>query len=429
MAFSSIDPAYLAQQYTQIERSSKDGVLKAQQTRFTTLLSSYQKLETSLGSMQDLLESFTKDKELLSNTASTSADTVLSVTAGSDAVAGNYEIFVQQLAQNHQMSLSFNSTDTLPADGQFELTVAGESFTVDLSALPANAGLTDLASAINNAADNSGVQATVMRSGTQSYLVLTSKESGAANAISMNFLAGADTSGADIGAAVSAATELKAAQDAIVKVGAQNPITVTSASNKLEDVIAGVTIDLKKMQAGTDQPVQISVQQDPKAVEDKLKKFVDSYNALVKQINADPSLKSDTMARSISSQMRQSFQKLYQGATLSSVGIEFDRNGVLSVNSGKMTQALAENPAKVEQMLVADNSLFSGIQDSLEPYTKRFGLMKDKQQTLQASLDMVTEKQKRHDYSMDLVYKRYLSQFTQMQVTIAQLESSMSQFG
>jgi flagellar hook-associated protein 2 len=428
MAFSSIDPAYLAQQYTQIERSSKDEVLKAQQTRFTTLLSSYQKLETSLSSMHDLLESFTTDKELLSNTASTSADTVLSVTAGSEAVAGNYEIFVQQLAQNHQMSLAFNATDTLPADGQFELTVAGDAFAVDLSTLPTGAGLTDLASAINNAADNSGVQATVMRSGSQSYLVLTSKESGAANAISMNFVPGADSSGADIGAAVSAATELKAAQDAIVKVGAQNPITVTSASNTLEDVIAGVTLELKKVQAGTDQPVQITVQQDPKAVEDKLKKFVDSYNALVKQISSDSSLKSDTMARSISSQMRQSFQKLYQGATLSSIGIEFDRNGVLSVNSEKMTKALAENPAKVEKMLVADNSLFSGIQDSLEPYTKRFGLMKDKQQTLQASLDMVTEKQKRHDYSMELVYKRYLSQFTQMQVTIAQLESSMSQF-
>lgn len=429
MAFSSIDPAYLAQQYTQIERSSKDNALKTQQNRFSTLLSSYQKLETSLGSMRDLLESFTKDKELLSNTASTSADTVLTVTAGGEAVAGNYEIFVQQMAQNHQMSLAFNTTDTLPADGQFELTVAGEAFTVDLSTLPANASLSELASAINNADDNSGVQATVMRSGAQSYLVFTSKDSGAANAISMNFVPGADTSGADIGAALAAATQLKAAQDAIVQVGAENPITVTSSSNKLEDVISGVTIDLKKMQAGTDQPVQISVQQDPKAVEDKLKKFVDSYNALVKQINSDPSLKSDTMARSISSQMRQSFQQLYQGTTLSSVGIEFDRNGVLSVNSEKMAKALAENPAKVEQMLVADNSLFSGLQDSLEPYTKRFGLMKDKQQTLQASLDMVTEKQKRHDYSMDLMYKRYLSQFTQMQVTIAQLESSMSQFG
>ncbi len=85
--------------------------------------------------------------------------------------------------------------------------------------------------------------------------------------------------------------------------------------------------------------------------------------------------------------------------------------------------------AKIDKMLVSDTGLFSGMQERLEPYTKRFGLMTDKQQTLQASLDLVTTKQKRHDYSMDLVYKRYLGQFTQMQVTIAQLESSMSNFG
>lgn len=428
MAYSSIDPAYLAQQYTQIERSGKDNVLKAQQNRFSTLLSSYKKLETSLSSMQDLLKSFTKDKELLSNTATTNLDSVLGVSVGGDAVAGDYEIFVQQIAQNHQMSMAFNSTDTLPADGQFQLTVAGESFSVDLSDLNPGAGLTDLANAINASEDNSGVQATVVRSGAQSYLVLTSKDSGAANSISMNFVPGADTSGADIGAAIAGATQLKAAQDAIVKVGAENAITVTSASNKLEDVIAGVTIDLKKAQLGTDQPVQIKVEQDPKAVEEKLKKFVEGYNALVKQISSDTSLNSDTMARSISSQMRQSFQKLYEGTTLSSVGIEFDRNGVLSIDSKKLEKALADSPAKIEAMLVGDSGLFSGLQASIEPFTKRTGLMKDKQQTLQASLDMVTEKQKRHDYSMDQVYKRYLSQFTQMQITMAQLESSMSQF-
>ncbi|MBU0913020.1 MAG: flagellar filament capping protein FliD [Gammaproteobacteria bacterium] len=428
MAYSSIDPAYLAQQYTQIERAGKDQVLKAQQNRFSTLLSSYQKLETSLTSMQDLLKSFTKDKELLSNTATTNQDTVLGVTVGSEAVAGDYEVFVQQIAQNHQMSLAFNSTDTLPADGQFQLTVAGESFSVDLSDLNAGASLTDLASAINNAEDNSGVQATVVRSGAQSYLMLTSKDSGAANAISMNFVPGADTSGADIAAAVSGATQLKAAQDAIVKLGAENAITITSASNKLEDVIAGVTIDLKKAQLGTDQAVQVKVEQDPKAVEEKLKKFVDGYNALVKQISSDSSLNSDTMARSISSQMRQSFQKLYEGTTLSGVGIEFDRNGVLSVDSKKLEKALAENPTKIEAMLVGDSGLFSGLQQTLEPFTKRAGMMKSKQQTIQASLDMVTEKQKRHDYSMDQVYSRYVAQFTQMQVTMAQLESSMSQF-
>lgn len=429
MAFSSIDPAYLAQQYTQIERAGKDGVLKAQQNRFTTLLASYKKLETSLGSMRDLLTGFTTNNELLSNTATTSAETVLGVTAGSTAVAGNYEIFVQQLAQNHQLSLAFNSADLLPTDGQFELTVAGDSFAVDLSTLDAGSDISDLATAINNAADNSGVQATVMRSGAQSYLVLTSKDSGAANTISLNFVPGADTSGADITAAVAGATELKTAQDAIIKVGAQNPITVTSATNSLTDVIDGVTLDLKQVQALADQPVKISIQQDSKAVEEKLKKFVDSYNALVKQISTDDGLNNDSMARSITNNMRQSFQQLYDGAPLTSIGIKFDKNGVLSIDSAKLQKALAEDPAKIDKMLVSDTGLFSGMQERLEPYTQRFGLMTDKQKTLQASLDLVTTKQKRHDYSMDLVYKRYLGQFTQMQVTIAQLESSMSNFG
>lgn len=429
MAFSSIDPAYLAQQYTQIERAGKDGVLKAQQNRFSTLLASYKKLETSLGSMKDLLTGFTTNNELLSNAATSSADTVLGVSAGSTAVAGNYEIFVQQLAQNHQLSLTFNSADVLPADGQFELTVAGDSFAVDLSTLAAGSDITDLASAINNAADNSGVQATVMRSGALSYLVLTSKESGAANNISLNFVPGVDNSGADISGAVAAATELKTAQDAIIKVGAQNPITVTSGSNTLTDVIDGVTLDLKQAQALADQPVKISVQQDPKAVEEKLKKFVESYNALIKQISSDDGLNSDSMARGIANQMRQSFQQLYQGTPLTEVGLKFDRNGVLSVDSTKMQKALAADPAKVEKMLVSDTGLFSGLQSRLEPFTDRFGLMKDKQQSIQASLDLVTKNQKRHDTSMELVYKRYLAQFTQMQVTIAQLESSMANFG
>lgn len=429
MAFSSIDPAYLAKQYTQIERAGKDKVLKTQQDRFSGLISSFKKLETSLGSMQDMLKKFSTEQDLLSNTGKSSSEEVLAIKTSGKAVAGDYEIFVQQLAQRHQLSLSFQSTDLLPANGQLELTVAGKEFAVDLAGLPAGSGLSALADTINKKADNSGVQATVMRSGSQSFLVLTSKDSGAAKAISLDFVPGADTTGANLSAAVAGATELKAAQDAKVKVGAQNPITVTSDKNELSDVISGVTLELKKVQAGADTPVKVTVKQDPAAVEDKLKKFVDSYNALMKQINTDAGLSSDSMARSISNQLRQAFQKTYQGTALTTVGLEFDRNGVLSVNKTKLEKALADNPARLEQMLVTDNSLFSGLKDVLEPYTKRFGVLKDKQQSLQGSLDMVTTKQKRHDYSMDLVYKRYLAQFTQMQVTIAQLEGSMSQFG
>ncbi|WP_337842393.1 flagellar filament capping protein FliD [Rheinheimera sp.] len=429
MAFSSIDPATLASQYTQIERASKDEVLKAQQTRFTGLLNSYTKLQTSLTSLNDLFTSFVKDKELLSNSGTVSDETAIKMTVDGNAAAGSYEIFVEKLAQQHQLSLSFGSTETLPTDGQFELTVAGESFAVDLSTLPAGAKLSDLATAINKAADNSGVQATVMRSNGQAYLVLTSEDSGAANSISMNFVPGADSSGADIAGAVAGATTLKSAQDAVFRIGSDNAISLTSASNTLENVISGVSIELKKAQQPGDSPLQISIAQDSTAVQEKLQKFVDSYNSLIKQINSDSALKSDSMARSISNQMRSSFQQMFQGKTLTSIGLEFDRNGVLKLDSEKFNEALEQDGQQLEEMLVGNDGLFAKMQTRLEPYTKRAGLLTSKQQSIQGSIDLVATRQKRHDYSMEQVYQRYVAQFTQMQVTIAQLESSMSQFG
>ncbi|WP_419571410.1 flagellar filament capping protein FliD [Rheinheimera sp.] len=429
MAFSSIDPATLASQYTQIERASKDEVLKAQQTRFTGLLNSYTKLQTSLTSLNDLLTSFVKDKELLSNSGTVSDETALTLSVDGTAASGNYEIFVEKLAQQHQLSLAFGSTETLPTDGQFELTVAGESFAVDLSTLPAGAKLSDLATAINKAADNSGVQATVMRSNGQAYLVLTSEDSGAANSISMNFVPGADSSGADIAGAVAGATTLKSAQDAVFRIGSDNAISLTSASNTLENVISGVTIELKKAQQPGDSPLQISIAQDSTAVQEKLQQFVDSYNSLIKQINSDSSLKSDSMARTISSHLRGSFQQMFQGRPLSSIGLEFDRSGVLKLDKEDFAEALAKDPLKLEQILVEDNGLFDQLQSRIEPYIKRSGLLKSKQQSIQGSIDLVATRQKRHDSSMEQVYQRYVAQFTQMQVTIAQLESSMSQFG
>lgn len=429
MAFASIDPATLASQYTQIERASKDSALKTQQTRFSNQLSAYKKLDTSLDSLNDLLTSFVSDKDLLKNTGKVSDETAMTVTANSNAVAGNYEIFVEKLAQQHQISVALGTSTTLPSDGQFDFTVAGESFSLDLSTLPAGASLSQLATAINKAADNSGIQATVMRSNGESYLLFTSEKSGAQNAMSINYVQGADALGADFASAVAGATTLKKAQDAVFRIGSDSAISMTSSSNTLENVINGVTLDLKKAQQAGDAPLQISVEQDSKAVEEQLKKFVDGYNSLVRQINGDSSLKSDSMTRSLINQIRSTFQQSFQGQKLSQIGLEFDRSGVLSIDSKVFSDALAKNPTQIEDMLTNENSLFATLKARLEPYTKRTGFIESKQKSIQSSLDLVTTRQKRHDLSMEQVYKRYLSDFTKMQVTISQLETSMSQFG
>lgn len=429
-SFLSIDPQYLASQYTQIERAGTDKLLSAKSSQFSAQLNAIKKLQTALKDFSTQLKDFrsSADSSLLANTASSSSESTLSVNAGSTAVAGSYDIFVEQLAQNHQLALSFDPAATLATDGEFSIDLAGSSLSVDLASLPANATVTELAAAINNHLDNPGVSATLMRSGTETFLVISSDASGAANQLSLNFSAGTDPAGADISAALAGQQELKKAQDAIVRLGSDSAISVTSASNSLTNVIEGVTIDLLKAQASGDSPVSIKVGQDDEAITAKLQQFVDGVNGIINSISKDSNLSSDSMARSIQNQLRSAFQGTFEGSTLYSVGLEFDRNGKLNINSKRFEQALTTDPAKLDAMLSSDTGLLAKLETSLEPYSKNFGLLNDKTKTLQASLDLVTEKQKRHDYSMELTYQRYLGQFTQMQVTIAQLESSLGQF-
>ncbi|WP_240222576.1 flagellar filament capping protein FliD [Rheinheimera hassiensis] len=429
-SYLSIDPQTLASQYTQIDRAGKDQLLSAKSKQFTAQLNAIKKLQTSMGSFLTQLKDFRKaDSSLLANTASSSSESTLAVKASGKAVAGSYDIFVQQLAQNHQLAMSFDPTAALATDGEFNIDLGGKNFSVNMAGLPANAKLSDLAAAINNHADNEGVKATVMRSGTETFLVISSEESGAANELTLGFTAGADAAGADITAALAAKQELKKAQDAIVRLGSDTAISVTSASNSLTDVIEGVTIDLVKAQAADDGPVNIKIGQDQTAIKANLQKFIDGYNGIVSSISGDTNLKNDSAARSVQSQLRAAFQGEIGGKTLYSVGLEFDRNGKLSINSDRLEKALEDDPAALEAMLTSDTGVLAKLEKAVEPYSKSYGgLLGDKQKTLQASLDLVTEKQKRHDYSMELTFKRYLSQFTQMQITIAQLESSMGQF-
>jgi len=428
-----IDPANLAYQYTQIDRSAKDASLSSKSSDFSNQISAFNKLKTTLTSFHDSLsDNLDSDSSFIANTASVSDDTALSIETTGEATAGSYDVFVKQLAQSHQVALSFDSTIPLSTNGELNIDLAGDQFSVDLSTLPTDASLSDLASAINTNVDNSGVKASVVRSGTETFLVMTSEESGAANKITIDFLpaaTGADTNGDNIADAIAGQTELTAAQDSIIELGTGSAITITSTSNTLEDVIEGVTLNLTQAQEAGDTPLHVTIEQDLESTKNNVEKFVDSFNNLVDSINDNDDLKRDSMASGLASSMRGDFQGIFEGKTLYSVGIEFDRNGNLKIDSDRLEEALASDPDLLNNMLTSENGIMAKLESRIEPYTKSSGLISSKSKTLQASLDIITAKQQSHELSMEKVYQRYLSQFTQMQQTIAQLESTMGQFG
>lgn len=424
-----INPGQLASQYTQIERASKDQLLNTKSTKFSNQIKAFDGLKSNLSSFYDSLkDSLKAESSLFANSATVSDESALNITASGTAASGEYDIFVEQLAQAHQVALSFDPAKTLTTDGELSIDLGGSAFSIDFASLGAGASLSDVAKAINSHVDNTGVKASLVRSGNETFLTLTSKESGAANQITVNFTPGADVNGSDISNAINTKQDLTLGQDAIVKLGANSALTITSASNTLDNVIDGVTLNLTKAQTTGDQPVHISVNQDQDASKENIQKFVDQFNSLTNSITSNDSLKRDNMAAGLARSLRNDFQGTFEGKTLYSVGIEFDRSGNLKIDSKRLEAAMASDPEKLTAMLSGPDGLLSKLETRVEPYTKSYGLMTDKKQTLQASLDVVVRQKKDHEVTMEQVYQRYLSQFTQMQQTIAKLESTMGQF-
>ncbi|MBV7598625.1 LafB [Aeromonas encheleia] len=415
-----VDPASMAMQLVAIERQNMDKLLKKQLDSVKGQQSAISTLNTKLSSFQTMLKDLNKATNLQAQKATMSQDGLMTVTSNGKASSGQYNFFVEQLAQSHQVGLKLDSDTTpLPADGVFSLTVKGKTIDIDLATLPAGATAKDLVSQINNAKDNPGVKATLVRTNGKISMVLTSKESGVENAITLNYSGDATNA---LGAAVAGKTDITQAQDAKLRMGGDNPLTITSASNKIENVVDGLTFQLTKAQKAGDAPLLVTVDQDKEAVTGSLKKFVDSYNELVdelaKMTSSDPkapgALSSDSGVRSLKSMLSRSVRDLPNDLSLSSLGIKTDKTGKLSFNETDFNKALEKDPELLGKALMGDDGLLKRMGDSLDPYTKRDGALKGRKSGLEASEKRVNERMEALDRRMDSAYKRYLNQFTTM---------------
>ncbi|AUZ76890.1 MULTISPECIES: lateral flagellar capping protein LafB [Aeromonas] len=415
-----IDPAATAMQLVAIERKNMDALLKKQMDGIKGQQSALSTLNTKLSTFQTMLKDLNKASNLQAQKATMSQEGVMTVTSNGKASSGQYNFFVEQLAQSHQVGLSLDSeTAPLPADGVFSLTVKGKTIDIDLTTLPAGSTVKDLVSKINDAKDNPGVKATLVRTDGKVNMVLTSKDSGLDNTISVNYSGDATNS---LGAAISGKTDITKAQDARLRMGGDNPLTITSASNKIENVVDGLTLQLTKAQKSGDAPLLVNIEQDKEAVTGSLKKFVESYNELVdelaKMTSSDPkapgALSSDSGVRSLKSVLSNSVRDLPNGLSLSSLGIKTDKAGKLSFSETDFNKALDKDPELLGKALLGDDGLLKRMSDSLDPYTKRDGALKGRKTGLEASEKRIKERMDALDRRMDSAYKRYLNQFSTM---------------
>ncbi|WP_256383094.1 flagellar filament capping protein FliD [Photobacterium toruni] len=461
---SGLDIAGMTQQLVAAERKPKADRITTQQKQVNVSLSAYGQVKSSISSMQSMLEKFGKDEAFNGQKATSDNSDYLSIKATAKAKSGVYNINIQQMAQSHKlMGKELFSADPEASLGSGEMVIKVGDKSMTLNIGEDNDDLSSVVDAINNADDNPGVTATLINTGEEggSKIVFSTKETGEENTIEIDTSAmtGQLASLAyKEGMTDSKVEQMQAAQDA--KIMIDNFTTVTSSNNTFEDVIEGVTLDLKKLTgtSGSENPetddidvksVKITIESDEKSTKDSLKSFVDSYNSLMGTIDKltgfdadkepdDPNragaLNGDSLTRSVTTQMRNLLNepidingKLYQ---MSDFGISIQRDGTLELeeDSDKLDDIISENFAVIGQFFAQEDSGFLAKADKLlDSFTdKTDGSLSVKEDTLkerQKSLDNdMTELNKRMVAYEDRTYKQFLA----MDEAIGQMNNQLS---
>src|SRR5690606_23764630 len=284
-----------------------------------------------------------------------------SATADANALAGSYQVFVEQVATAHQVSASMpanlDSTTQVPTTGTMDFTINGTTMTLDLSTLDSDgdgiATVADLVSAINNDSNNPGVNATLVRSNGQTYFMLSSTETGVANSVNVSVSGTGQTWFED---AFTNLNEISAPQDAVIWLGAQGTgLQLTNSSNTFEGVINGVDLTVTKAQTSGEAPLSLSVGADQEGTKEQMNKIIEAYNSLMKTIDSYTSiggedsqrgvLASDPTIRSIESQLKTLVRGEFEGMRLSDLGIEISRDGTMKIDADKFEEAQTTNTA------------------------------------------------------------------------------------
>lgn len=444
---SSLDPITMATQLATYDVQSFQQRYQTQSTQYQSQLTALGKVETALRAFRTAItEMNSATSSIVKNSATVSQEGYFSATADANALAGSYQVFVEQVATAHQVSASMpanlDATTQVPTTGTMDFTINGETMTLDLSTLDSDgdgvATMADLVSAINNDSNNPGVNATLVRSNGQTYFMLSSTETGVANSVNVAVSGTGQTWFED---ALTNLNEISAPQDAVIWLGAQGTgLQLTNSSNTFEGVINGVDLTVTKAQTSGEAPLSLAVGADQEGTKEQMNKIIEAYNSLMKTIDTYTSiggedsqrgvLASDPTIRSIESQLKTLVRGEFEGMRLSDLGIEISRDGTMKIDADKFEDAQTTNTAALESFFNGDGNLLDSLDSLLDPYLQfSNGLFKSRKDALQQNISRIEDKQTALERKYDMAYDRYLKQFTQMNQLITKMNQTMSMFG
>ena len=445
------------------ERAPKTNQLDRLEQTTVARISAMGSLSSALSTFKTSVDSLNKASLFESRTASSSNTSVLKVTAAATAPAGNYNVQVKQLANSSKVALQSVSGGNTATFNSGSLTISTGSSNFDVDITAGNNTLAGMRDAINAAGKSSGVSATIITDDSGSRLVLSSTKSGEGNDIqvvasednvttganslmSQGFTATVDPGNSDVflkpDSTTGAGGVITKAQSAKLSI---DGLELVRDTNRIEDALEGVTLDLAAAQSATDladgKTISLTVGVDKSSVKSNLQKFVDAYNALISttsQLTAvvpvdggkpvTGPLLGDSSIRNVMSSLRNEMVKMTGDdgvKALADLGISSDwKTGQLKLVDARLTTALDSNFEQVAGYLAGDNGLMGLISKSVAGYVASDGVLKQRTDALQATKVGVDEQRKALAVRVDSLQKRLYAQYNAMDSLVGRLQKT-----
>lgn len=447
-----------------VSESAPLNALAQQQNADSAQLSAYGQIQSAIGVLQTASAALGNPTLYQSVAATSSATNVLSATTDATATNGSFAVNVSQLAQAQALaSAGVASTTGGIGAGTITLqfgtisggalnaatgTYSGATFTADgtrpatsLTINSSNDSLTGIRDAING--DKAmGVTATIVNDGssTPNRLVLTSNLTGASSSMRISVSGDAALSNllSNDPAGTQNLQQTVAGQNANLTV---NGIAVTSASNTVQGAVQGTTMTLAATGAST-----LSLQNNTASVQTAVTNFVSAYNALQRTATSltafdvtagtQSPLTGDSTLRNIQNQIRNvmnAAQPANGVATpltmLAQIGVSFQPDGTLAVNSTQLSSALSTNLTGV-QNLFSSASGASGVGSQLSTlltgFTASGGALTAITSGLSTTMASLTTEMTSTQDRISTVIATYTTQFTQLDTLIAGMNQTSS---
>lgn len=452
---SGIDIGGLVKQLVELEGKTSLTSIARRESNAKIQLSAQGSLKSALSNFSKAAETMSKEDTFKQYQTQSSNTAILSINTTAGASTGTYAIKVQQLAESHKLlSSGYTNADSVVGSGTLTLTVGSDSFSIELNAT--NNKLSSIRDEINSAADNTGVNASIIYvddgiGGTVAKLSLAAKNTGTINSLVITAVEDVDAPGLsnliyDPDNLITNLSEQNAAQDAKINVDGQ---TATRSSNTIYDVIDGLSLDLIAADIGTTVDVSVSLNTDN--VVDNVKNFVSAYNSLMSTIgdlgayNADTkksgAMSGDSFLNSIQRQARLSVSEKIDGAStnydsLAMLGVSIDSKGVMTLDDSKLSGLLKTNLPAVIEVFSSTAGVGNRIDTNFASYLKFGGVFDSRSNSLDAQLRAVADdrddvKRRLSDYESRITKEfiamdRAMGQFQSTGAYLAQQLSALS---